>query len=441
MQGLSETLKSVLPQPILRILTQQKKIFVNAFYVLKYSIRRLKQFKALQKVRKKESINAVFFVIHHTAWKYDYVYQLLEKDPRYKLTIILCPFIKYGEEFTMRTIDKAYEFFLNKGYNVLSTYQKDTGDWLDVKNTIKPDIVFFTNPYTITKPQYLIANFQDTLTCYVPYGFKNSYLNQLHFNQLTQRYVWKFFVETKIHQQLAKEHSKSKGKNTVVTGYPGMDVFLIKDYHPVDIWKIKDKSIKRIIWAPHHTIPGDGVSLDFSTFLKYYCFMLDVAREYNDKIQIAFKPHPMLRENLNKLESWGKQKTDEYYETWNNLENGQLNEFEYTDLFMTSDAMIHDCGSFSVEYLYTGKPVMFLVNDEKITDRYNEIGKMAFEVLAHGRSNYDIKSFIEQTVIGDNDTMKGKRESFFNEYIKPPNGKTASENIVDHINHQIFKNL
>jgi CDP-glycerol glycerophosphotransferase (TagB/SpsB family) len=169
--------------------------------------------------------------------------------------------------------------------------------------------------------------------------------------------------------------------------------------------------------------------------------MLDIAHEYKDKIQIAFKPHPMLRENLNKLESWGKQKTDEYYELWNKLPNGQLNEFEYTDLFMTSDAMIHDCGSFSVEYLYTGKPVMFLVNDEKITDRYNEIGKLAFEVLYHGRSDHEIVSFIEQTVIGGHDSMNEKRGNFFNEYIKPPNGKTASENIVDHINHQIFKHI
>ncbi len=37
--------------------------------------------------------------------------------------------------------------------------------------------------------------------------------------------------------------------------------------------------------------------------------------------------------------------------------------------------------------------------------------------------------------------MKGKRESFFIEYIKPPHGKTASENIVDHIFCTGFKAL
>jgi CDP-glycerol glycerophosphotransferase (TagB/SpsB family) len=321
---------------------------------------------------------------------------------------------------------------------VVKTFDERTGQWLDVKKEIKPDIVFFTNPYIITRPEYLITNYLDTLTCYVPYGFKNTYLHQFHFNQLTQNFVWKFFLETNIHQKLATKYSGNKGRNTVVTGYPGMDSLLLKDSIPKDVWKIKNRNIKRIIWAPHHTIPGNGVTLDFSTFLKYYEFMPKIAEKYKNQIQIAFKPHPMLRENLNNLEGWGKQRTDSYYKKWEELPNGQLNEFEYINLFITSDAMIHDCGSFSVEYLYTSKPVMFLVNDETITDRYNEVGKMAFSKLYHGRNTLEIETFIVDTILNANDYMREERMNFFNEVIKPPNEITASENIFNCINAEIF---
>ena len=52
---------------------------------------------------------------------------------------------------------------------------------------------------------------------------------------------------------------------------------------------------------------------------------------------------------------------------WESLSNAQLETGKYVDLFMTSDAMIHDCGSFTIEYHYTLKPVMYLVKGEEHT--------------------------------------------------------------------------
>jgi len=394
--------------------------------------------KALKRVRKKEKIKAVFFLLHESSWKYDHLYKLMELDDRYDPVIILCPFYRTGEDDVMWVMSKTYNSFKKNGYNIFKSLNEETGQWLDVKKEIQPDIVFFTIPYSFTRPEYLIQNYLDTLTCYVPYGYKNSYLNQLHFNQATQNLVWKFFLETNIHQELSRKYSRNKGVNTVVTGYPGMDTLLSKSYIPKNVWKIKHRNIKRIIWAPHHTIPDYGATLDFSTFLKYCDFMLELAEKYKDQLQFAFKPHPILRANLSNSSIWGKQRTDNYYKKWEELSNGQLNEFEYLDLFITSDAMIHDCGSFSVEYLYTLKPVMFLINDESITDRYNEVGKMAFSKLYHGRNKDEIESFIVNTVLMCNDYKSEERIKFFNEIIKPPNGITASENIFNFITAQIF---
>jgi len=396
--------------------------------------------KALKRVRDKKVIKVVFFLIHESVWKHDGIYKMMEKNERFHPIIIVCPYITYGSTNMHREMIKTFNSFKNKRYNVIKTFNESTGKWLDVKKEINPDIVFFTNPWDLTRPEYLIQNFKKTLTCYIPYGFKNSYLYQEHFNQPMHNLVWKFFLETDIHKKLSLKYSQNKSINTLVTGYPGMDKLLQKDYNPVDVWKIKDRNIKRIIWAPHHTLPGMGATLDYSTFLKYYDFMLSLAVKYNDLIQIAFKPHPILRSKLSNDKVWGKEKTDEYYEKWAELPNGQIFEGEYIDLFLTSDGLIHDSSSFVIEYLYTNKPVMFLLNNDSVYDRFNEIGERAIKTHYIGKCEEDIISFLKNVIIDKKDLMRDERNMFFNSVIKPPHNRTATENIFKYLKNKLLEN-
>jgi hypothetical protein len=394
--------------------------------------------RALKKVRKKNNITVAFLLIHESVWKYEELYRLISADKQFKPLVVICPYTGYGDDVMLGEMNQAYDTFKKRGYHVLKTLNEETGTWLDLKNEIKPDIVFFTNPWDLTRREYLIQNFTKTLTCYVPYGFKNSYLYEAHFNKPMQNLVWKFFIETEIHKKLSIQYSSNKSRNTVVTGYPGMDRFLKKDYLPVDVWKIKDKRIKRIIWAPHHTIPGLGATLDYSTFLIYCDFMLELAVKYRDRFQFAFKPHPILRAKLSRDDVWGKEQTDEYFKKWAELPNGQVHEGEYIDLFLTSDGMIHDSSSFVIEYLYTNKPAMFLVHDNSISERFNEIGKKALTKLYQGKNTNDIDNFLNKVILQNQDSMASERIDFFNSVIKPPNNKTASENIYMHLKSEIF---
>jgi hypothetical protein len=395
---------------------------------------------ALAKIRNKEKVKVVFFLIHESVWKYEELFKLMEEDNRFDPVVVVCPYITYGDETMISELRRAYDSFKAKGYNVIKSLDEDSGKWLDVKNEIKPDIVFFTNPHNLTREEYFITNFLDTLTCYVPYGFKNSYLYEAHFDQLMQNYTWRFFLETNIHKKLSLQYARNKSVNTLVTGYPGMDKFLRKDYQPVDVWKIKDRELKRIIWAPHHTIPGRGATLDYSTFLKYFDFMLNIATKYLEHIQIAFKPHPILRANLSLDEFWGKEKTDKYYQAWAELPNGQVHEGGYIDLFLTSDGMIHDSSSFVIEYLYTNNPVMFLLSNDSVLEKFNELGKMALGNLYIGKSKEEIEEFVINAILNGKDIKQEERLSFFNSVVKPPNNVSASENIYNHIVSEIFKN-
>ena len=408
-----------------------------------YQLRKLQvyQTQTLDRIRKKNKIEVVFIIYLEAEWKYEELYRIMIKDSRFEPVIVICPYISFGEETMFREMKRAYEYFKKGLYNVVIAFDDNNNNkWLDINEELKPDIVFFSDPWGISRPEYLITNFKKVLTCYVPYTFVISYLNEGYFNGSMHNLVWKFFLETKIHKKISKQYSNINGKNTIVTGYPGLDVLLKKDYQPKYVWKIKDKKIKRIIWSPHHTISGQGATLNYSTFLKYYDVMFEIADKFKNRIQIAFKPHPMLRLKLNLDDVWGKEKTDTYYNKWAELSNGGLFEGEYVNLFYTSDGIINDSSSFLIEYLCTNKPQLFLVNDNSVSDRFNEVGKKALNTVYMGKTVTDIENFIETVILNKQDVMGKERTSFFNSVVKPPNNVTASENIFNYIVLQIFNN-
>lgn len=392
--------------------------------------------KALKKIKKKEHVNICFFLTHDSVWKYEGIYKLFQKDERFNPVVLVCPYIVYGDNNMHNEMDKAYKTFKDKGYNVLKSLKQD-GTWVDVKTELKPDIIFFTNPHKITISQYYIYNFKEYLTCYVPYNFGNSHLLNMFHNQDFHNLIWKLFAETEIHNQYSKDISRNKGKNVVVTGFPGTDSFIASDNHVHNnhIWK--HENTKKIIWAPHHTIDDDKSFISFSSFIVYYEFMLELLNTFNSQIEIIFKPHPLLKSKLYNDENWGKEKTDLYYELWKNHPYGGLNEGEYVELFKTSDAMIHDSGSFLTEYLYTLKPVLRTDRDSTITERLNDFGKMAYNKHYIAKNKDEIQQFIQVVVLENLDKMKANRIEFYNTYLLPPNNRLASENIFNFIKSEI----
>lgn len=393
--------------------------------------------KAVEKLRAKQSpINVVFFAISDAAWKYDVLYNMMVADTRFNPTILACPTVNYGKENMIKKMDKCYNLFKNRGYNVIRSYNVETDTYVDVRKDLSPDIIFYCNPYEgLIDDRYFIKKFTDVLTVYAPYYILESSPASFPytFDLILHNLVWKYYLEYPLFQKYAIASSRCKGRNTVVTGYPGADRFIKKGEQFSDVWKIKDKKIKRIIWAPHHTIT-DYAFVTYSTFLDYYKFMLAMAHKYEGQIQIAFKPHPLLKNRLELM--WGQQKTNEYYNKWASLPNGMLNDSAYEDMFMTSDAIIHDCATFIGEYLFTKKPAMFLSNGRSFDTQYNEFAQKCLENYYIGKNKNDIENFIVN-LINEIDSLKGKREKFYEEVLVAPNGKLASENIIEDIINEL----
>lgn len=397
-----------------------------------------KQRDALSSLKCKTTIKCVFFALFEDVWKYDRVYQLMERHPRFEPVILVCPIQNYGYENMLHRMKRAYNFFLRKGYHVICSYDETTGNYLDAKRELKPDIILYTNPYRgLIDDRYYINNFLDTLNVYVPYFMNDTAEYKFAYDQLLHNLVWRMYLESPLSLQSARLSSRRHGQNMVVTGYPGIEPFLDRDNVADDsCWKSKNHALKRIIWAPHHTIFPLG-NIYYSCFLYYYDFMLELAEKYKDCVEITFKPHPILRNKL--YETWGKDKTDAYYAKWASMENTSLNEGDYVDLFKTSDAMIHDSGSFIMEYMYVNKPVLFCLREDKHQNKYSNLANACFKNYYFSETKDDIEQFV-RNILDDVDPLKEQRTLFVKEVLMP-NG-IPSENILndilDSIDNQIL---
>jgi CDP-glycerol glycerophosphotransferase (TagB/SpsB family) len=238
-------------------------------------------------------------------------------------------------------------------------------------------------------------------------------------------------LETPIHKDLAFKYSRNKAANAVVSGYPETEVFLSKE-NAVDYWKPQPKPKKRVIYAPHHSVDFDNNA----TFMENGEAILALAEKYADDIQFVFKPHQLLKFKLQQI--WGNEKTEEYYRRWESLGNTQLVSDGYVDIFLTSDALIHDCGSFTIEYLFTQNPVMYLCKTEDMSEKFNDFGIKAFNCHYHGHTVDDIERFLHEVVVGGNDSMKVERQQFYDNYLKPKDGMLPSQKILQIIENTIL---
>lgn len=396
----------------------------------KYRVVECQQRRYVADMQGRSTINVVFTAIDIALWRYQYVYELMVQDKRFNVNIVLTPCLT--REHVDRDMEGLRQYF--DKLNIPYIDYKEGEKPFDFKKELNPDIVFYTQPYEyLLSPVQDCRNMYDRLLCYMPYAFwtatgKLSY--DLHF----ENQAWRLYYSTDMHRQDAVRMATNHGRNVRVVGYANADKYLTP--HHESPWnKIADgKKRKRLIWAPHYTILSKSTFPPRSNFLWMAELMLRLATDYTDSLQIAFKPHPTLLTQLYQHKDWGKERTDRYYAQWENMPNTQLETGEFIDLFMTSDAMVHDSASFTVEYHYSQRPSMFVSkNTMPLLDGMNDFGKKAFAQHYIGKDETDIRHFIDDVVIRGNDTMKTQREQFFRDYLLPPNGKSVAQNVVDDI--------
>ena len=370
-------------------------------------------------IRKKRRIKFLFILQELSQWKTEKLYCAMLNHPRFEpvLGITTCIHTPGAEEIVK-------EYCKQKGYDFILLDSEQS-----ISKQIKVDFISHQRPYSRDiHPSHWISRNLSVPVVYIPY-FLSTITESWVVNQRLCILAWREFIDNELCRKEWETIHRLHGMNYAVTGHPMMDELLAPKESIPDVWPDTGRK-KRIIFAPHHTISGihlDGIN--YSTFLENGEFMLELKERYKNQVYFVFKPHPILYQNL--LSVWGKERVDNYYNSWDDpgYSHVELNN-KYISLFKHSDALIHDCGSFTVEYLFTLKPVMYLVKDEHHKDNMTLSAARAFDLHYKGKTHSDIVSFI-QNVINGSDPLLDDRESFCKEHLVPPHGKTACENIMD----------
>ena len=391
--------------------------------------------RLISRIRKKGSATITFLVSELSQWKYQSLFDILSKDNRFELKVLLVPFPSSART-QEDSLCKLREYFTSKCIDYLD-FESYSSTSDSLKKDIDPDLIFYPQPYENCYDPCLDSKvFEKKLICYFPYGMptiSEIWTYNLRFHNI----AWRIYFQTTANNQELRERSYIKGSNVRVVGDPIADRFLSKN--SVDVWKVQNKKKKRIIWAPHYSIKGNQSGLLCRNSFDWLSEeMLRIASDYQDYVQFTFKPHPRLLHELCSAEGWGQKRADEYYDTWRNLPNTQLETGDYVDLFKTSDALIHDCASFTAEYQFTGNPALFVTNNIASQEaQLTPFGKMALGCHYIGTNVQEIRSFIDRVVIGNEDPNKQGRLNFRNNYLLPPGGLSSAENVYNDIVHSL----
>ena len=381
-------------------------------------------------MRGRRPVRVVFIAMSVAMWRYQHLYELMVEDPRFDVHIVLSPSIDYAPEQRRYDEERMERYFNQRGIDVVPW--TDDEHAVNIREDFDPDLLFYPQPYEhLLLPEHDCSAFYDRLICYYPYAFWTStgkWSYDFHFHNL----AWRLYYSTTMQLAEARKVATNRGRNVRVEGYPNADDFLRGSY--ADVWKRQPQSSKRLVWAPHYSIAAEFGLPPRSNFLWMASLMLQLAKKYRGILQIAFKPHPRLLTELYAHPEWGKKRADAYYGQWVAGDNTQLETGECVDLFMTRDAMVHDSGSFAVEYHYSRCPAFFVSqNMEPILRTQSEFGKKVYSLHYMGGDEAAVRRFVDDVVIAGNDPLRAEREEFFERYLLPPGGKSVAQNTLDDI--------
>ena len=338
----------------------------------------------------KTKLSFAAYVVFDSTFGMDGVFRLMMNDAEHwDPKIVVIPDISRGDEHKENTYIKTKNFFIKKYGReyVLDGWNKNTDTYYDYLSEF--DLVYYANPYDIMVHEYhkiVYASTKNVLPVYVSYGYDIGRLTTLdRIRNPELNLVWKLFADTTYMYEDYVKDQIVKGKNVVLAGYSKMDNF--------NDCIVTQHKRKKILITPHHTVVSKELPL--SNFLKYSELILELPLMFPD-IDFVFRPHPLLFTMLINENLWTHEKIDQYIAALKARGVEYSTEGDYLPLFSECDAIINDCGSFTVEWLYTGKPGCFVYKDELNEGLLTTLMNKAISAYTVARSRDDIIEFVER---------------------------------------------
>ena len=350
-------------------------------------------------------IHFAAFVSNDAMYGMDAVFSLMmARDDRWDCKVVIIPDVSRGYPHQRDTYIRCREYFATHYGDdyVVDGWDMETDEYIDVMDDY--DIIYFANPYDsmaveVHSIQYAVT--RNVLPVYVNYGYDVGYKTMYaRMKGPELNYVWKYFTETIYSYEEIRKLQIINGANVNLTGYTKMDA-----YSRVNG---KTKSRKKILIASHHTVKMDELPL--SCFMMYHELILSLPKMFPD-IDFVFRPHPLLFIRMINDNVWTKNMVDDYLSKIKKAGIEYSNGGEYFRLFSECDAIINDCGSFTLEWLFTGKPGCFVLNDKLSDEHITTQMKEGIKRYSIAHTNDDIVNFVRD-IDADNYSKKQKMDEW-----------------------------
>jgi hypothetical protein len=282
------------------------------------------------------------------------------------------------------------------------------GDWPDVLAGF--DLAVYPSPYEFSHWRYnpMRADAAGVLGVHANYGFYRSVYDRAVLALESYARFWRVFAECDATMAELRAHAAGGGANAEVVGYVKMDALASAEPWP------RNGGRRRVLIAPHHSVEGGANdTLALSNFQRYADYFLALP-ERHPELDFVFRPHPFLFTVLSNPSKWGREKVDGWIARMKAHPNVRWSdEGVYFPAFVSCDACVQDCGSYLVEWLYTGKPCCYMLKAPSDIDaKFAPLGK---DCLSHCYLAYDeaaIESFLCDVVEGGADPKAAARDEF-----------------------------
>lgn len=290
----------------------------------------------------------------------------------------------------------------------------------------RPDALIYTNPYDNHHPRFAIENVRrrGVRVIYLPYSipfFVDSNNKWYLYDLPIHRHAWRVYVRSQRELRKYGMYCQSGNAHVVLAGGP------LADYIAEQKERVKpDTRFKKtFLWGIDY-----GFWDDTATLGEYGAKILQYFADH-PQLGLIVRPHPLFYGMVIKRGVMSEETVRAFYAQCEAIPNVSLDLCgDLTGAFCKSDALISDTSSILVEYLLTGRPVLYL--RMKTTPDYRAYQEDDGDVLAHyyaGDSFDHIVQFIEM-VAADEDPLREERTSVLDKYFYRAQ-ENAGENIKE----------
>lgn len=381
--------------------------------IMRVNISRFRFYRIKNRIKHKVSnggkIRVVFVFDDPSKWKCQSLYEKMCASALFEPMIVISyrkVFVDEGLDALKRRMSANEAFMKGLGNEYLKINDIERGT-IESLMPLDPDFVFFQEPWEQSKSQSPWGVSSYALPCYIPYsmdwgmpvGTKNFHDMPDFHRLLAYEFIWDESMRITQNKWVRKLVSAG---TQIVSGHPTLDWFLKERDHNPDVL--------RVIYAPHFSLMGDKYPWPFKagTFEWNGYAILDFAKKHPE-IKWYFKPHPGLPLRAVQCGFMTEDEVKDYYREWEKL-GASCPPGDYYPLFQSSFAMITDCGSFLLEYLATGKPLIRLISKSLNVFPPRKI-QAVFDQFYNVHNQDELFDALDRYIVNREDPNKETRQS------------------------------